>query len=239
MPAQQTPTTTLYLIPTVLAEGTAHQVLSPQVLEVIRQVDYFFVENVRTARRFISSLRLGKVIDELTFFELTKDTPKFDTYEQLRQLPAGSTAGIISEAGCPGVADPGAVAVGLAHQLGYTVVPLVGPSSILLALMASGMSGQSFAFHGYLPIDKVQRRKTIQQLEREASQRHQTQLFMETPFRNNQLLEAVLEACHPDTRLCIACHLTAPDELIRTLPVKSWKQQKPDLHKKPTIFILG
>ncbi|HEV7348137.1 SAM-dependent methyltransferase [Telluribacter sp.] len=236
---QQPAATTLYLIPTVLAEDTAPQVLSPQILEVVGQLDHFLVENVRTARRFISSLRLGKVIDELQFFELNKDTPEFQTYEHLRQLPAGTRVGILSEAGCPGVADPGAVAVGLAHQLGYKVVPLVGPSSILLALMASGMSGQSFAFHGYLPIDKVQRRKAIQQLEREASQRHQTQLFMETPFRNNQLLEAILEACLPDTRLCIACNLTAPDELVRTLPIRAWKQQKPDLHKKPTIFLLG
>jgi 16S rRNA (cytidine1402-2'-O)-methyltransferase len=233
------PATTLYLIPTVLAEGTSAQVLSPQIMEAVARAQVFFVENVRTARRFISSLRLGKVIDELTFFELTKDTPEADTYQQLRQLPPGTVAGVISEAGCPGVADPGAVAVGLAHQLGYRVVPLVGPSSILLALMASGMNGQSFAFHGYLPIDKVLRRKAIQQLEREAAQWQQTQLFMETPFRNNQLLEAVLEACQPDTRLCLASNLTAPDELVRTLPIRSWRQQKPDLHKKPTIFILG
>jgi 16S rRNA (cytidine1402-2'-O)-methyltransferase len=233
------PATTLYLIPTVLAEGTSAQVLSPQIMEAVARAQVFFVENVRTARRFISSLRLGKVIDELTFFELTKDTPEADTYQQLRELPPGTVAGVISEAGCPGVADPGAVAVGLAHQLGYRVVPLVGPSSILLALMASGMNGQSFAFHGYLPIDKVLRRKAIQQLEREAAQWQQTQLFMETPFRNNQLLEAVLEACQPDTRLCLACNLTAPDELVRTLPIRTWRQQKPDLHKKPTIFILG
>ncbi|GAB2787748.1 SAM-dependent methyltransferase [Rhabdobacter roseus] len=232
-------TTTLFLIPTVLAEGTAERVLSPQVREVIQPLDVFFVENVRTARRFISGLRLGKVIDALTFFELTKDTPEADTAAQLCQLPPGSSAGVLSEAGCPGVADPGAVAVRLAHALGYRVVPLVGPSSILLALMASGLSGQSFAFHGYLPIDKAQRRKALQQLERDAHQRQQTQLFMETPFRNNQLLEAILEACQPDTLLCIASNLTAPDEFIQTRPVKQWRAHRPDLHKKPTIFVLG
>lgn len=227
----------LYLIPTVLAEGTQNDVLSPQIHDAIRHLDVFFVENVRTARRFISSLKLGKVIDELTFIELNKDTPEAETAAALKALTVH--AGVISEAGCPGVADPGAVAVHFAHGLGIRVVPLVGPSSILLALMASGMSGQSFAFHGYLPIDKMQRRKTLQQLERNARQAQQTQIFMETPFRNNQLLEAVTEACSPDLSLCIAANVTAPDEFIRTMPVRKWKSEKPDLHKIPTIFLIG
>lgn len=227
----------LYLIPTILAEGTQNDVLSPQIKDAVQHLDVFFVENIRTARRFIGSLKLGKVIDELTFIELNKDTPETETVASLRNL--SKNAGVISEAGCPGVADPGAVAVRIAHELGIRVVPLVGPSSILLALMASGMSGQSFAFHGYLPIDKVQRKKALQNLERNARQYQQTQIFMETPFRNNQLLEAVIEACSPDLALCIAANVTAPDELIRTMPVKKWKVQKPDLHKIPAIFLIG
>lgn len=227
----------LYLIPTILAEGTQNDVLSPQIRDAVQHLDVFFVENIRTARRFISSMKLGKVIDELTFIELNKDTPEIETVASLRTL--SKNAGVISEAGCPGVADPGAVAVRIAHELGIRVVPLVGPSSILLALMASGMSGQSFAFHGYLPIDKAQRKKALQSLERNARQYQQTQIFMETPFRNNQLLEAVIEACSPDLALCIAANVTAPDELIRTLPVGKWKAQKPDLHKIPAIFLIG
>ena len=164
----------LYLLPTILAEGTQNAVLSPQIKEAVQQLDVFFVENVRTARRFISSLKLGKVIDELTFIELNKDTPEAETVASLRNL--SKSAGVISEAGCPGVADPGAVAVRIAHEMGIRVVPLVGPSSILLALMASGMSGQSFAFHGYLPIDKMQRKKALQNLERNARQYQQTPL---------------------------------------------------------------
>jgi 16S rRNA (cytidine1402-2'-O)-methyltransferase len=231
------PALSLYLIPTILAEETQHNVLSPQIKEVVGELNVFFVENVRTARRFISSLKLGKVIDDLTFIELHKDTPESVTAQELKKLT--QNAGVISEAGSPGVADPGAVAVHLAHQMGIRVVPLVGPSSILLALMSSGMSGQSFAFHGYLPIDRALRKKEIQNLEREARQRQQTQIFMETPFRNNQLMEAVLEACAPDTLLCIACNVTAPDEFIKTMSVKNWKSNLPDLHKKPTIFIIG
>lgn len=227
----------LYLIPTILAEGTQNDVLSPQINDAVKHLDVFFVENIRTARRFISSLKLGKVIDELTFIELNKDTPEAETVASLRNL--SKSAGVISEAGCPGVADPGAVAVRIAHELGIRVVPLVGPSSILLALMASGMSGQSFAFHGYLPIDKAQRKKALQNLERNARQYQQTQIFMETPFRNNQLLEAVVEACSPDVALCIAANVTAPDELIRTMPVGKWKTQRPDLHKIPAIFLIG
>ena len=230
---------TLYLIPTFLAEGTSDQVLSPQVLEAIRKSDIFFVENVRTARRYISSLRLGKVIDTLQFFELTKSTPEAETREQLKNLPAYAQVGVISEAGCPGVADPGAVAVRLAHQMGFRVVPLVGPSSILLALMASGLSGQSFIFHGYLPIDKAERRKSIIQLEKDAGHKRTTQIFMETPFRNNQMFASILENCNPETLLCVACNVTAADEFILTLPVKDWKKRIPDLHKKPTIFLIG
>jgi 16S rRNA (cytidine1402-2'-O)-methyltransferase len=227
----------LYLIPVPLAENSAQNVLPTQVVETIQSLQVFFVENVRTARRFISSLRLGIKIEDLTFIELDKKTPLSETYEQLSSLE--QDAGIMSEAGCPGIADPGAVAVSLAHQIGMQVVPLTGPSSIILTIMASGMSGQSFAFHGYLPIDKAQRKKSIQQLEKDALTRRQTQVFMETPFRNNPMLDAILDTCHPDTLLCIGANLTGQDEFIQTMTIAKWKKQKPDLHKIPTIFALG
>jgi 16S rRNA (cytidine1402-2'-O)-methyltransferase len=228
----------LYLIPTVLAPETGKQVLAPQIREIIPKIDHFFVENIRTARRFISELQTGKSIESLHFYTLDKDTPYADTEKKFQLLLEGKDAGIISEAGCPGIADPGAVAVQIAHKYGIRVVPLVGPSSILLALMASGFSGQSFVFHGYLPIDKNERAKAIRILEKDALQKDQTQLFMETPFRNNQLVEELLNTCNPETPLCIASQITAPDEMIRTLKIKDWKKQKPDLHKKPTIFLL-
>ncbi len=226
----------LFLIPTILAPDTQDAVLPPQVKAVMSELNVFFVEELRTARRFISSLKLGKVIDDLTFYELNKDTPHSETLAQLKNLT--TDAGIISEAGCPGIADPGAVAVGFAHRLGHKVVPLVGPSSILMALMASGLNGQSFTFNGYLPIDKALKIKALQALEQTAKKKQQTQIFMETPFRNNQLLDDVLQTLNPETLLCIACNVTAKDEFIKTLPVKDWQKSKPDLHKKPTIFLL-
>ena len=227
---------TLFLIPTILAPDTQETVLSPQIREVVSNLNVFFVEELRTARRFISSLKLNKVIDDITFFELNKDTPPQQTLAQLKNLT--TDAGIISEAGCPGIADPGAVAVGFAHQLGHKVVPLVGPSSILMALMASGFNGQSFTFNGYLPINKVLKIKVLQALEQTAKKKNQTQIFMETPFRNNQMLDDVLQSLNPETLLCIASNVTAEDEFIKTLPVKEWRKSKPDLHKKPTIFLL-
>lgn len=226
----------LFLIPTILAPNTQETVLPPQIKEVVGELNVFFVEELRTARRFISSLKLNKVIDDITLYELNKDTPLDQTLAQLKKLT--TDAGIISEAGCPGIADPGAVAVGFAHQLGHKVVPLVGPSSILMALMASGFNGQSFTFNGYLPIDKQLRIKSLQTLEQTAKKKQQTQIFMETPFRNNQLLEDVLQNLNSETLLCIACNVTAEDEFIKTLPIKEWRKSKPDLHKKPTIFLL-
>ncbi|QKZ12548.1 SAM-dependent methyltransferase [Spirosoma sp. KUDC1026] len=230
---------TLYLIPTLLADETAQQVLPPAIQEVIHKTDAYFVENVRSARRFISGLKTGRVIDETTFFDLDKDTPPADTRRQIQELTERKrNAGVLSEAGCPGVADPGAVVVGMAHSLGWRVEPLVGPSSILLALMASGMSGQSFIFHGYLPIERQDRARAIRFLEKEAQQRQQTQIFMETPYRNDALFADVLANCQPNTRLCVACNLTAPDAFVRTLTVREWKAKVPDLRKKPTVFLL-
>lgn len=228
----------LFLIPTVLAPDTIHKALSPQVSDVILHTSYFLVENIRSARRFISELKLGKVIDMLQFYVLDKDTSLQTVEEYIKIAQEGNDLGILSEAGCPGIADPGALAVQVAHKRGIQVIPLVGPSSILLALMASGFSGQTFTFHGYLPIDKNERAKAIKSLEKEAFQKNQTQIFMETPFRNNQLLEEILNHCQMHTPLCIATQITAPDEMIITKSVKDWKKSIPDLHKKPTIFLL-
>ncbi|WP_020601417.1 SAM-dependent methyltransferase [Spirosoma spitsbergense] len=230
---------TLYLIPTLLADDTASLVLPPAIRDVIEKTDTYFVENVRSARRFITGLKTSRVIDETTFFNLDKDTPPADTRRQIQAtMERKKNAGVLSEAGCPGVADPGAVVVGMAHSLGWRVEPLVGPSSILLALMASGMSGQSFVFHGYLPIERQDRARAIRNLEKEAQQRIQTQIFMETPYRNDALFADVLANCQANTRLCVACNVTAPDAFVRTLTIKEWKSAIPDLRKKPTVFLL-
>lgn len=228
----------LYLIPTVIAENTESQVLSPQVIEVCRHTKYYLAENIRSSRRFISSLALGIAIPELEFSLLDKKTPELEVPTLLQPLLQGKNMGLMSEAGCPGVADPGARAVAWAHRQGIQVVPLVGPSSILLALMGSGFNGQSFVFHGYLPIKSAERVKALKQLEREAKG-GQTQLFMETPYRNNHLLADLLQNCQPNALLCIASGLNSEQELIRTMTVAAWRKQQPDLHKIPTIFLLG
>ncbi len=233
-----TQTGKLYLIPTVLAEGTADAVLAPQVKEVIAHVDYFFVEELRTARRFISSLKIGKPIENIHFFELNKDTRKESFVKNFEAIPAGVDIGILSEAGCPGVADPGAMAVAHAHRVNREVVPLSGPSSILLALMGSGFNGQSFCFHGYLPIDKAEKIKIVKSLEKESKVKNQTQLFMETPYRNMKMLEEILPALHPETYFCIAADLTGTNQYIKTRKVKDWPKHLPDIHKKPAIFLL-
>ncbi len=230
---------TLFLIPTPLSDNSLNT-LPPQIQEITQELTIFFVENIRTARRFISSLKLGKVIDELTFYELSKDTPPADTLAQLETLLKTNTnAGVLSEAGCPGVADPGAVAVKLAHQLGIEVLPLVGPSSILLALMASGMSGQSFVFHGYLPIEKSERIVRLKELEKQAISQNQSQIFIETPYRNNQVLDDIVAHCHTNTLITVACNLTDVGGFVKTLRADQWRKTKPDLHKKPTVFLIG
>jgi 16S rRNA (cytidine1402-2'-O)-methyltransferase len=228
----------LFMIPTVLAENTAYLVISPQVQEVIANTKIFLVENPRSARRYISSLKLGITIEELQFEVLDKDTPPEQVSRLMMPLLDGSDIGVISEAGCPGIADPGALAVAYAHQKGIQVVPLSGPSSMFLALMGSGFSGQSFAFHGYLPIDKKERAAALKKLEQESVREKRAQLFMETPFRNNQLLADALAFLSPQTKLCIAKNLTASDELIQTKTIADWKNHPLDLHKVPTVFIL-
>ena len=226
------------MIPTVLADNTAHWVISPQVQEVISHTKIFLVENPRSARCYISSLKLGINIEELHMEVLDKDTPPEQVSRLMMPLLNGADIGVISEAGCPGIADPGALAVAYAHQKGIQVVPISGPSSMFLALMGSGFSGQSFAFHGYLPIDKKERAAALKRLEQESLREKRAQLFMETPFRNNQLLADALSSLSPQTKLCIAKNLTAADELIQTKTIADWKNHPLDLHKVPTVFIL-
>lgn len=228
----------VYLIPTLLSPDSKDAVLPPDVIERVKTLNIFFVENIKTARRFISALKIGKVIDDITFHILTKDSEFEETFNLMATL--NEDVGILSEAGCPGIADPGALAVEIAHQLDYTVVPLIGPSSILLALMASGFNGQSFAFNGYLPIDNKARAKRIKELERLSHTSGQTQLFMETPYRNRQLFQAILATCNPSTKLTISANLTAPDAFSKTKSVGKWKEYKDiDIHKKPAIFGFG
>lgn len=228
----------LFLIPTVLADGTAHSVISPQIMEIIPRLDYFLVENIRTARRFISSLKLGINIDALEFAELDKSTSPREVESLMGPLMLGKDVGLMSEAGCPGIADPGSLAVAHAHRKGIKVCPLSGPSSMFLALMGSGFNGQSFAFHGYLPIQKKDRIAVLRTLEAESRKLNRTQIFMETPFRNMQLFEDCAESLHPDTLLCIAKNLTGSDESILCKPISLWKKEKPELHKVPAVFVL-
>ncbi|WP_158828738.1 SAM-dependent methyltransferase [Mucilaginibacter lacusdianchii] len=232
------PAGTLYLIPVPLADDAAAQSFTPYLVHTINQISEYIVENEKTARKFLKLAGLTIPQSQLVIHDYGKHQRDNDINSFFTGLIAGKDAGLMSEAGCPGIADPGADIVAEAHRKGIKVVPLVGPSSILLALMASGFNGQSFTFHGYLPIDKAQRSKRIKDLEGAAERFKQTQLFIETPFRNNQLLEEILKTCKPNTRLCIACNLTAADELVKTQTVANWKKQTPDLHKKPTIFLL-
>jgi 16S rRNA (cytidine1402-2'-O)-methyltransferase len=229
----------LYLIPNVLAPATQGSILPSSIKEAAEQTKYFFAEEIRTARRFLSELKVSAPIESLRFYEVNKDTSAGQIKDYFSQIPEGSNIGVISEAGCPGIADPGALAVKHAHQIGMRVVPLVGPSSILLALMASGLNGQAFAFHGYIPIEKDARLSTIKYLEKESRQKGQTQIFIETPYRNNKLIEDILNTCHSDTRFCIAANLTAYNEFIKTMSIKEWKMVCPDLHKQPAIFLLS
>ena len=228
----------LFLIPNVLAENTANTVISPQIRDVVKHTKVYLVENLRTARRYISSLKLGVNIEEIHMEILDKST-KPETINRLMQpLLNGADMGIISEAGCPGIADPGALAVAHAHVKGIQVVPLSGPSSMFLALMGSGFSGQSFAFHGYLPIDRKERAAALKNLEAESLREKRAQIFMETPFRNNQLFEDALRTLSANTKLCVAKNITGSDELILTKTIAEWKKLPLDLHKIPTVFVL-
>ena len=228
---------TVFLIPTFLHED-AIETIPPYVLESIKKCQVFFVENERTARRYLKKIWREMVIDDYTWFVIHKAEEAVQ--QQFKQLlQQNKNIGIISEAGCPGVADPGQFLVNVAHKMGATVKPLVGPSSILLALMASGMNGQKFQFNGYLPIDATERRAAIKELENESIRKKVTQIFIETPFRNNQLLKDLLEQCKPQTQLCIAVDITAPSELIQTKSINDWGKKVPDIHKRLGIFLMS
>jgi len=229
----------LFLIPNVLSEGDWQNVLPAQIHPILTNTKYFIVENIRTARRFMKQVNREINIDECTFYELNKRTKSSELPGFLKPLEQGFDIGVISEAGCPGVADPGADVVRIAHQKGYKVVPIVGPSSILLALMASGLNGQNFAFVGYLPIKPNERVREIAALEKRIRNNKQTQIFIETPYRNNQLINDLLKTCSPTTLLCIAANITGMNEFISTKTIQEWKGQVPDLHKQPVIFLIG
>lgn len=227
----------LYLLPTYL--DVEHlDVIPQQTIDIAINLKYIVAENLRTTRRYLKKLDKSVDIDAITFFERNKNTTKKEMDTFLRPALKGNDIGIISEAGCPGIADPGQFLTKKAHKMGIQVVPLTGPSSIFLALMASGMNGQNFRFHGYLPIDEAQKRKEITYLQNEAKNRNETQIFMETPFRNNRLIETLMKVLDPERLLCFAANITSDKEFIKTKKVKDWKGNIPDLHKQPCIFLI-
>lgn len=228
----------LFLIPTTLGDTPPLEVLPISIKKTIEDVSIFIVENEKTARRFIKKISPKKSQPSLEIFLLNKFTQPIELPEFLEPCLKGKNVGLLSEAGCPGVADPGADVVKLAHEKDIQVVPLVGPSSILLAVMSSGLNGQSFTFNGYLPIDKNERKKEIKYLERLSFDKNQSQIFIETPYRNNKLLDDICATVSGDTNVCVACDITLPSEYIKTLPAKVWSKKKVDLHKRPTIFII-
>jgi len=229
---------TLFLIPVPLADDAAHKSFTPFLVDTVNSINTYIVENEKTARRFLKEAGLKTPQSELLIHDYGKHKRGSSLVPFFKELNEGISVGLMSEAGCPGVADPGADIVAEAHRRNIKVVPLVGPNAMLQALMASGFSGQSYAFSGYLPIDKGDRSKRIKDLEQMSQRYRQTQLFMETPFRNNQLLEEVLKNCQPNTLLCIASNINAADEYIKTLPISLWRKEKVDLHKKPTVFLI-
>ncbi|MFV8323195.1 SAM-dependent methyltransferase [Flavobacterium sp. LB3P21] len=228
----------LYLIPTTMGDCDPMDVLPQTVKRSIDFIDYYIVENEKTARKSIKGVNPEKKQSELKLFVLNKHTETKEHLDFIKPLLEGKNMGLMSEAGCPGVADPGAVIVKLAHEKGIQVIPLVGPSSILLAMMASGMNGQSFTFNGYLPIEKGEKKTALKNLEKLSQDKNQSQIFIETPYRNNKMLEDILQAINPATHLCIATDITLPTEYIKTMRASDWKKAKVDLHNRPTIFII-
>ncbi len=228
----------LYLLPVTLGDTDVDSVLPAYNKEVIKNIRHFIVEDVRSARRFLKKVDKDTDIDALTFYPLNKHTSAEAISGYLKPLEEGFSMGVISEAGCPAVADPGADVVAIAQRKNLKVVPLVGPSSIILSVMGSGFNGQSFAFNGYLPIEPAERAKKLKMLEQRAYSEQQTQLFIETPYRNNKMVEDILRTCRPQTRLCIAANITCEGEYIKTKTVKEWQGKVPDLTKTPCIFLL-
>ncbi|RED45905.1 SAM-dependent methyltransferase [Seonamhaeicola aphaedonensis] len=228
----------LYLIPCTLGENEPLEVLPITIKETIERINIFIVENEKSARRFIKKITPEKSQPSLQFFILNKHTDITDLPNFLSSCSKGENVGLLSEAGCPGIADPGADIVKIAHKKNIKVIPLVGPSSILLALMSSGMNGQRFAFNGYLPIDKNERKNELRRLERLSLEQNQSQVFIETPYRNNKMLEDITSALGELTNVCVACDITLSTEFIKTQTVNQWKKNMVDLHKRPTIFII-
>jgi 16S rRNA (cytidine1402-2'-O)-methyltransferase len=226
---------TVYLIPSLLHEEGMESI-PPYLISAIKECQVFFVENERTTRRYFKKLWPEMVIDDFEWYNVTDSSGVSDTFK--KKIKENKNIGIISEAGCPGVADPGQALVEIAHQMNVEVKPLVGPNSILLALMASGMNGQQFQFHGYLPIDNQQKIKAIKDLEAESIKKKSTQIFIETPYRNNQLIEAILKTCNPSTKLCVAANITGKNEWIKTKTIAAWQKEKINIHKRPAIFLL-
>lgn len=230
----------LYLIPVPLGETSVESVLPSYNIEIIKNIKLFIVENVRSARRFLKKVSKDINIDEIEFYELNEHTKRDSIVNYLDPLSEGSPMGVISEAGCPAVADPGADIVALAQEKNFKIIPLVGPSSILMAVMASGLSGQSFAFNGYIPAKPQERESKLRQLEQKCYKENQTQLFIETPYRNAQMFESILKACKPQTKLCVAAGITCPEEYIKTKKISEWKKDMlPDLSKIPAIFLIN
>ena len=230
--------TALYLIPDTLGDTAIEKVLPAYNKEIILGIKHFIVEDIRSARRFLKKVERSINIDELTFYPLNKHTSAGAISGYLKPLQAGESMGVISEAGCPAVADPGADVVAIAQRKNLKVIPLVGPSSIILSVMGSGFNGQSFAFHGYLPIDPNERAKRIKTLEQRVYAEDQTQLFIETPYRNNKMMEDIVKNCRPQTKLCIAANITCEGEYIKTKTIKEWQGKLPDLSKIPCIFLI-
>jgi len=228
----------LYLLPTTIGETTINKVIPAYVTETINSLSEFIIEDIRTARRYLIKNGYSKPIDDITFHLLNKHTLAEEIPSFLNNISKGVSIGILSESGTPCVADPGADVVRIAQQQNINVIPLVGPSSILLSLMASGFNGQNFAFVGYLPIDKSDRNKKIKELEKKAYKDNQTQIFIETPYRNTKLFEAILNSCSNETLLCIACEISQENEFIKTKSIKDWKKQSPDINRKNTIFLV-
>lgn len=228
----------IYLIPTTLGDSPIDNVIPKYVVDIINDTQHYIVENIKTARRYLIKAGIKTKIDDLTFYELNKHSSPEEYLSYLNPIKDNKNIGVISEAGTPGVADPGADIVEIAHRKNIPVVPLVGPSSILLSVMASGLNGQNFAFLGYLPIKKPERSKRLKELEKRSQIENQTQLFIEAPYRNMQMMEDILSICSPDTKLCIATDITLETEFIKTKAVKDWKKEKPSIHKRPTIFLI-
>jgi 16S rRNA (cytidine1402-2'-O)-methyltransferase len=229
---------TLFLIPTPLGENFSSDNFSKDYIEMLSGLKHFIVEEVRTARRFLRKIDPSCNIDKMTFYVLNEHTSEKEYEKHLDITKSGINIGLLSEAGCPGIADPGAQIVHLAHKKGIRVIPFIGPSSITLALMASGLNGQNFSFSGYLPIKSIERKPALQQLEKLSKLGNTTQIFIETPYRNLSLFDDIINSCLPSTLLCIACNINQPDEFIRTMKIADWKNNTPDINKKPVVFLL-